>query len=129
MKIENQVCSLEQGKKLKELGVGNNSIWSWDKRLPYYTVYEVFGPVSSVGDTGYPAYTASELGIMLGNEVANVRYDIQTAMWYSVEESHEETVYSFASQNEAECRADLLISLLESKSANVDFVNQSLLIS
>lgn len=60
MKLENQVCSLELAKRLKELGVKQDSLWVWVDRLNNSTVclsqqVQKLIPI-------YSAFTVSELG-------------------------------------------------------------------
>ncbi len=77
MKIENQVCSLEQAKKLKDLGVCQDSFFSWyggfngsemppsvdltDQRNYEYSVNGNYGHP----DHMYAAFNVAELGTML----------------------------------------------------------------
>ena len=60
MKIEDQVCSLEQATKLKELGVEQNAglfYWQWGDL--------VFGEDVDYGEPKQAAFTVAELGVML----------------------------------------------------------------
>ena len=76
MKLENQVCSLELAKELKELGVGQDSIWIWidweknRRNLPSdYGVYltKLAEENSFYADRRIAsAFTVAELGEMLG---------------------------------------------------------------
>jgi len=60
MNIEEQVCDLEHAKKLKDLGVKQESIFYWDWHSD--TCYSVkFIPYSCPGLERYSAFTASEL--------------------------------------------------------------------
>lgn len=69
MKLEDQVCSIEQAVKLKELGVAQESLF-------YYTHSEKWGimPRSSIDFKGDPTstFTAAELILMLDNKVGNI---------------------------------------------------------
>ena len=72
MKLEEQVCSLELAKKLKELGV---------KQESYFWYYELYGdnawslgPLNKSGNHTLSAFTVAELGEMLeGTEYTVIR--------------------------------------------------------
>ena len=69
MKIEDQVCSLELSKKLKELGVKQDSIFYWingvitDINVSPEQTRNLWYPAHSY--TLYSAFTVAELGEML----------------------------------------------------------------
>jgi hypothetical protein len=70
MKIEQQVVSLKLAKKLKELGVEQESIWWWCKTGGGFSVEETWSPFAYTYDAIKPqgsisAYTVAELGEML----------------------------------------------------------------
>jgi len=68
MKIENQVCSLELAKRLKELGVKQESIWAWCLDRPHrdsWVLWTSRYPETWEGNERYAAFTAAELGEML----------------------------------------------------------------
>ena len=82
MKVEEQVCSLELAKKLKDLGVKQESLWYWVKiaeidrqwiLMHTDKVHEGFIYVS--------AFTVAELGEMLPNKIKlnfdDMRYECQ----------------------------------------------------
>lgn len=79
MNLENQVCSLENAKRLKELGLFIPSLFYWD----YYgrTTDPVIKPVEKLlYDTRYeqiPAYTVAELGEIIMAHVTefDFKYD------------------------------------------------------
>lgn len=120
MKLENQVCTLEQAKRLKELGVAQKSLFAYadDNTIcaPHYTDM----PMSWCM---YPAaFTVAELGVTLPPETKSfdsesfsawVIMGIDGKLW-------------FLSATEAECRADLLIQLLESGRITAAEVNARL---
>lgn len=65
MKLEEQVCSLEYAKKLKELGVPQESLWKYDTLHNDKLVIDPFGYCD-----GYiSAFTVSELGEGLQNDI------------------------------------------------------------
>jgi len=70
MKLENQACSLEQAKKLKALGVAQESLCQWFAEHRSGATHHVItmhqgGPSSVSGPCDYAAYTVAELGEML----------------------------------------------------------------
>jgi hypothetical protein len=79
MKYDNEVCSLEQAKELKELGVKQDSFYSWQEQG--YETHEgvtmSFGIYAEYGidDTApkYSAYSCGELGAMDDYEMISPR--------------------------------------------------------
>lgn len=81
MKIEKQVCSLLQSKKLKELGIDERASFSWVSRDSYpptlipMNYYDdnapEYNPTDYMGTIHfeYPAYGVAELGVMLSGWV------------------------------------------------------------
>ena len=72
MKLENQVCSLELAKKLKELGVKQDSLFKWHSKLDekgnrVHTEI-VYLPIKQM-EQDYSAFTVAELGEMLPNSI------------------------------------------------------------
>src|SRR6187402_511734 len=73
MKTELQVCSLEQAKKLKELGVEQLvSLFEWTVYCPdptgekyYYVVMDNNHPDAGLAEIIASAFTVAELGVML----------------------------------------------------------------
>lgn len=76
MKIEKQVCSLEQAKKLKQLGVAQTSIFKWCNEHQHYgddgayytdSTYKVYnrGQFSAGTNNTFSAFSTAELGVML----------------------------------------------------------------
>lgn len=118
MKIENQVCTLEQAKRLKELGVEavplywhycgfmteKHGIVQYDFVLRYNSAHAV-----------YPAFTVAELGAMLPLYYYSYEGD-NGKEWYCLYDGNESLYekYEFTnSKTEAEARAKMLIHLLE----------------
>jgi len=66
MKLEDQVCSLGLAKRLKELGVKQESYFYW---LKDGNEWRIFVSQSNYTD-GFSAFTVAELGEMLGAEVS-----------------------------------------------------------
>lgn len=77
MKLENQVCTAEQGKRLKELGVTAESYFMWVGAFPGSDISPEVALTDqsqcepSINgyygrpDNTYPAYTVAELGVAL----------------------------------------------------------------
>jgi len=119
MKLENQCVSLELAKKLKELGVEQDSLFWW---------YQVVGTIKSETevdwqikygnyDNGYSAFTVAELGEMLF-----YRYDsfLVSKQWIDYKKGEEWCCQDTAKKEfqyantEANARAKCLIYLVES---------------
>lgn len=138
MKLENQVCSLESAKRLRELGVKQESLFYW--------IHTVRGPeifnhnIIENGEVcGVSAYTVAELGEMLPKKI--ISQDIRTPL------TKEATYYldcSFTSHSfkvhyvlgngpgeinyeeantEAEARSKMLIYLIENGIVKVNHAN------
>lgn len=114
MKIENQCCSYEQAKKLKELGVAQLGIFCYNLNGDLYGVY-------SKHDY-YSAFTVAELGVMLPNiiKVGKSHYYLEYEMngyHYTLgyEDVEDGSLLICSGDNEAEVRASALISLFEKK--------------
>jgi hypothetical protein len=122
MKLENYVCTLEQAKKLKELGVGRESIFSWfrhsgDSQFDIRRYEEiVLAGYEQVG-----AYTSQELAEEIFKFCDQFRQNI------SDDEIRMEAIYSkrlsvicpsymkIPNITEARARAEFLIYLLENR--------------
>jgi hypothetical protein len=141
MRLEEQVCSLELAKRLKELGVKQESIYTWgelshnpynidieipkDKRTVelFSSDYKGFGE----GATRFAsAFTVAELGEMLPDSIT-----VKGELYFlKIEKSDDEIPYwwvmyayngliinhaTVEDKNEADARAKLLVYLLEKK--------------
>lgn len=75
MKLEQQVCSLELAKKLKELGVKQESLFWWKPKIEggHELRYRESG--MSVFYEDYSAFTVAELGEMLPDEISSTKID------------------------------------------------------
>jgi hypothetical protein len=71
MELKNQVCSLELAKRLKELGVKQESVWAWYEGTmkPWIWISQSFdkveAPPASEWRSQAAAFTVAELGEML----------------------------------------------------------------
>lgn len=133
MKLEDQVCSLELAKKLKELGVEQKSLFVWE----YYndTCYAVkFFPFAIVINDFtqaelYSAFTVAELGEMLPDYIKRTGSQSNDQPIISQKSSFNSINYYyifgeyknggmypiFSDINEANARAKMLIYLLENE--------------
>lgn len=110
MQLEKQVCSLEQAKKLKELGIVQLSLFSYDDGTLWGQTKITVGPIDQAMNNCagiFSAFTVAELGQMLGRFARN-------------------TSSLSDGGNEAFDRADDLIHLLEIGELLVDGCNERL---
>ncbi len=128
MKLEDQVCSLELAKKLKELGVKQGSAFWW---LEYHDGWKLQTTEMNApkGNPHWlPAFAVAELGEMLPWQliVGAHRYELDLfkngevpAHWSVGYTTKDEEIYSVLGMNyqfsetEADARANMLIYLLE----------------
>lgn len=123
MKLEDQVCSLELAKRLKELGVKQESVFFWvvthdGWEVLNHTLMRHTGSLGTlytvrVPDTGstYSAFSLSELGEMLPPGRKSWRYsdfDEEDGKYLCEQVGHSEQAHT-----EADARAKVLIYLLE----------------
>lgn len=122
MKLENQVCSLELAKRLKELGVKQDGVWSWKwENINETEYYELDIRLSDdfLRYKSISAFTVAELGEMLpcwGQQYESEE-SIYWKMPWKVECASGMKWYSEAYQGghktEADARAKMLIHLYE----------------
>lgn len=126
MKLEDQVCSLELAKKLKELGVKQDSLFWWAGELLVFKTQTGFYNQVGAGMNLHPlidktisAYTVAELGEMLPPKIEDSF--IQTSRcsdksgFNCVAGYINNEAVSFNRKTEADARAKMLIYLLENK--------------
>ena len=133
MRLEQQVVSLKLAKKLKELGVRQESIWfhqgvSNNARPEPENWYYSWRIVTSRHNNSYEnartryyaAFTTSELGEMLPWDIVIARnIDKQWHITFQANGMTEKEVHAITSQdNEADGRAKLLIYLIENGHVN-----------
>ena len=144
MKIDDQVCTMAQAKRLKELGIIVPLHFFW-----WYTgLYEndmcqlISGFSSDKGPLYFPAFTVAELG-----EMMPVNFSYQDRQCFVTSEkypnsshtkwicgihtvwAHDKPVIAkkyCLGRTEADCRAALLIYLLETKVISTESVNEML---
>lgn len=137
MKLKDQVCTFEQAKRLKELGVS---------QCGYFVIGETQpdNPIESWTvedeDTFYSAFTVAELSIMLPDYHPSWRFKItgssQEKVWVAtiIREAKPAGDYYFHTclafdrigNTQAEALATLLIALIETKAIIVDEINARL---
>lgn len=134
MKLENQVCSLKLAKKLKELGVKQDSLFYWVIYSGSYLGSHEYVIRSSEDIEKYKyliiekysAYTVAELGEMLPAEIIieNIDYglimikglhNIKYILTYYNDKYKKGLMRAIGSEMEADARAKMLIYLLENK--------------
>lgn len=124
MKIEDQVCSLELAKKLKELGVKQESLFWWQVDIDGHAELNFGKTLTNYGvkvEAHYSAFTVAELGEMLPGNISGLYFVTQKGLmgnsWY-VEAltvvGHSEVWLAIA-KTEADARAKCLIYLIENK--------------
>jgi len=122
MKLESQVVSLELAKKLKELGVEQESLWYWKSRSYNNVVRSILveGIPKLKDRVGYySAFTVAELGEMLPKN--RVSKHSETGNWVcGVQPENSNGFLNYAvEKTEADARAKMLIYLLENKLINL----------
>lgn len=129
MKIENQVCTLEQAKKLKELGVEQDSISWWkcndDQNVVICGCTKKMNEKHFSFNNWFSAFTVAELGVMLPNYEESHKATDTKGYWYcgSLEEQDNDWVVA---DTQAEAMAKRLIGLIEYKRVQVEEVNNRL---
>jgi len=133
MKIENQVVTIEQAKKLKELGVEQKVLYQWKVNDVQTVVIDtpmamwIERYVPPVGNAFYAAFTVAELGVMLPSETHTQRTgseDSEYDNWEWVDDGNGNANGLY--NTEVEARAAMLIYLLENNLTTAEEVNQRL---
>lgn len=112
MKLEDQVTNLELSKKLKELGVKQESLWYWFNRGgEYVLLYDSnVAKLDQLPIMCISAFTVAELGEMLPCEYCSTRN--QLGDWTCLHLNPDQNTDIFT-KSEADARAKMLIYLLE----------------
>lgn len=129
MKLEQQVVSLELAKKLKELGVRQDSLFYWYLAKNVNNIDLEYRPDSLAGHPTHKnnycsAFTVAELGEMLPRRITKARWtwicfkDAVDSMdiWNCIladEEVSRREVKRLLAETEADARAKMLIWLIE----------------
>lgn len=119
MKIEQQVCSLELSKKLKELGVKQESLFHWyfhQNKNKKFELGILYGK-KELMESQWSAFTVAELGEMLPGGICQTDKinkerdpDLKSYCIYLAGDS-----FHAKDDNEANARAKMLIHLIENK--------------
>lgn len=122
MNIEQQVCSLGLAKKLKSLGVPQNSLWFWTDCNIKPNVELWDRGYGHIGNKIASAFTTSELGELLPKYLDKEEYIILSldfphtadgwVVYYS-DTVNDKECGECEAKTEADARAKLLIWLLE----------------
>ncbi len=131
MKLEQQVVSLKLAKKLKSLGVKQESIFVWVELNNYGDNWDLhlmsYGDLSEVDvetRNSVSAFTVAELGEMLPAHIWSPDNSLLSEISYSKSDDNGKTVWITGSMSmeeiiisdtEADARAKMLIYLLENK--------------
>src|SRR5205085_890168 len=117
MKLEDQVCSLELAKKLKDLGVNQESAFYWVENFDESDLEFVQNlPKSHLYRSKlvmYSAFTVAELGGMLPINYSSMRTEDEFACFIPLSFAYENEAKYFYSNAEANARAMMLIYLIE----------------
>lgn len=136
MKLQDQVCSLELSKHLKDLGVRQESYFVWIDKFPMFNengpvlkIHEIVqewgdkfltGPVrTAVATQTYSAFTVAELGEMLPQYFESWRFSDTKKKdkdrWECAGHEEGNPTPPFDGVTEADARAKMLIYLIENK--------------
>lgn len=130
MKLQDQVCTIKQGEKLKELGVAQESL--------FYFTHSEWGimPKNSIDFTGNPTsvFTVAELGVMFPHNfsITKRHREFTCRYWWGnfmdgiLRTVKENSWHQTQNKNEAQAAAEMLIYLLENKLTTTQEVNQRL---
>jgi hypothetical protein len=132
MKLSDQVCNLELSKRLKELGVEQESLFYWNvydkkckQKVKHELTYKKRVPGLFCDCKNYSAFTVAELGEMLpgyivSGKISDYYLDISVEgqcrrWWYSYRNSDHDVLNQENDLSEADCRAKMLIWLIENR--------------
>jgi len=128
MKLENQVCGLELAKRLKELGIKQDSLWYWGRYYHHNKDDWELSDISSFENLNaeyYSAFTVAELGEMLPYTVFSHEYLRNNAsVWRCIKDIDGKKIKKFDANTEANARCQMLIYLIENKIIDVKDVNR-----
>lgn len=142
MKIEHQVCTLEQAKRLSQLGIMQGlSIFFWSdydgkvQLMLNFTPEDGYKPDAE--NTCFSAFTVAELGVMLPQTInfyktqkASIKLSRFNAFTiYYNRHSSGSNVFMTESKHEAQARAAMLITLLENNIITAEEISQHLQIA
>jgi hypothetical protein len=136
MKLQDQVCLLDQSKRLKELGVVQESHCHWvssSTMLPegYHLTVQGVSPFKDTSrfKDSYSAFTVAELGVMLPDPWSvGKHFGSRGIKLGSQGEYYQFDIleYSYYGLTMAECMGNALSDLLETGQLTVEEVNRRL---
>ena len=124
MEIEEQVCSLESAKRMKELGFPQKAYWSWYTNADNAELIHNPNGYRGMEVKTFDAYTVAETGEMLPNFVSEkdfIRFYKHYDKWVCYLEDRDgyrKIGRGFVNNKEAEVRAKMLIYLAENSFIN-----------
>lgn len=125
MIIEDQVCSLEFAKRLKELGIKQDSLFFWIKEEKPYIWYNSNNYPIHIEKFYYSAFTCSELGEILPAILYSNKESLPDAVFETLKNEQNRWLASYfikhstppkiaiIDDTEVDARAKMLIHLLE----------------
>ena len=133
MKLESQVVSLEHARKLKELGVRQESAFYWigSDLLSSPEAHDTLGRLTwPKKEAWISAFTVAELGemlpdtVVLSNGKTHVLVTGKTVGLWEVGYRNGSAPLFFRHTSEADARAKCLVYLIENKIISVEEVNE-----
>lgn len=133
MKLEQQVCNLELSQKLKALGVKQESHFKYCGGHTMYDEDEENGKWEDCGNTDLlgsdeycdsfgltcefttSAFTVAELGEMLSSTLFKLHITKIGDIWVIQYDSQNDIEAYASAENEADCRAKILVYLIENR--------------
>lgn len=138
MKIEDQVCTLGQAKKLKELGIDQETefyfrmgkIWHFREVTDWPNQEQLSDLIQSGAESEriFAAYTVAELGEMLptGYDTMKITVNRDSCEWQGYDLDGDPFPSEQTYKTEAEVRATMLIALIEAELLTVEEINNRL---
>lgn len=128
MKLENQCCTREQSKRLKELGISQNSTEYFLKGVDdlYTGTFLKRMANGKNDDNASSAFTVAELGVLLSAATLGVMLPVWNGAAFSVDISLATGWDYNCFEFEAQARAAMLIYLLENNLVTAEECNTRL---
>jgi len=116
VELEDQVCSFELAKRLKELGVKQDAYFTWCSSSKGYHLLAPF-QFNNFREDDYSAFSVAELGEMLRDHLNEYNFTFYGVDGNWVINVYEDTL-ELVAKTEADARAKMLIYLIENKKFN-----------
>ena len=129
MKLEDQCCSFDLSVKLNELGVAQHSIFYW-KQNEIQTVVterqmkEWIQKHLPACNEYFSAFTVAELGLMITDTIFGSTFWLRNFHGMNLQLLEGNKKHDFKGRTEADCRAELLIFLIEEKKIRIEDINE-----